>query len=127
MVWLSPGRLSPARVRQAFQPACWRGVLMGAAPHAPAEWTLRIACGAWRGVPGVAFVRPHFPEIFLPLYRNIEEKYHDFHTNPNLARLYRDNGAAVRHVPATVSGFLFFEAVRRELAKTSPSFPRSAS
>ena len=54
-----------------------------------------------------------FPEIFLPEYRAIAAKYHDFAANPDLSRLYRDNGATMRHIGYCL-GFLLFEAVRRD-------------
>ena len=76
------------------------------------EWMLRIACGiggaylAWR-------LYARFPQVFLPQYDSIKAKYHDFNANPALARLYRDNGASVRHAGYCL-GFLFFEAIRRD-------------
>jgi hypothetical protein len=76
------------------------------------EWTLRLGCGfggayfAWH-----LFAR--FPEIFLPKFDEIASRYHDFPSNPNLARLDRDNGAAIRHAGYCL-GFLSFEAVRKD-------------
>ncbi len=76
------------------------------------EWSLRLACGfgaaclAWR-------VFTAYPRVFLPLYDSIQAKYLDFHANPNLAKLYRDNGASMRHIGFYL-GFLLFEAVRRD-------------
>ena len=76
------------------------------------EWSLRLACGfgaaclAWR-------VFTAYPRVFLPLYDSIQAKYLDFHANPNLAKLYRDNGASMRHIGFCL-GFLLFEAVRRD-------------
>jgi hypothetical protein len=93
-------------------PACLLAWCGEGRPLRAWEWTLRIACGlggaylAWR-------LYARFPEFFLPRYGSIEAKYHDFHANPGLARLYRDNGAAVRHAGYCL-GFLFFEAARRD-------------
>jgi hypothetical protein len=76
------------------------------------EWSLRLACGfgaaylAWR-------VFTAYPRVFLPLYDSIQAKYLDFHANPNLAKLYRDNGASMRHIGFCL-GFLLFEAARRD-------------
>jgi hypothetical protein len=75
------------------------------------EWSLRLACGfgaaflAWR-------VFTAYPSVFLPLYDSIRAKYLDFHANPNLAKLYRDNGASMRQIGFYL-GFLLFEAARR--------------
>ena len=76
------------------------------------QWTLRIACGfagayfAWR-------LFAAYPQAFLPLYGTIKEKYLDFHSNPSLLKLYRDCASATRHL-GFCSGFLLFEAVRRD-------------
>ena len=76
------------------------------------EWTLRLACGfgggylAWR-------LFAAFPSVFLPLYDSIDAKYLDFHANPNLAKLYRDNGATMRHLGFCL-GFLLFEIGRKD-------------
>ena len=61
---------------------------------------------AWR-----LYVR--FPDVFLPQYTAIKARYFDFQSNPDLARLYRDNGATLRHIGYCI-GFLLFEAVRRD-------------
>jgi len=76
------------------------------------EWSLRLACGfgvaclAWR-------IFTAYPRVFLPLYDSIRAKYLDFHANPNLAKLYRDNGASMRHFGCYL-GFLLFEVARRD-------------
>jgi hypothetical protein len=76
------------------------------------EWSLRLVCGfgtaylAWR-------VFTAHPRVFLPLYESIQAKYLDFHANPNLAKLYRDNGASLRHIGFCL-GCLLFEVVRRD-------------
>jgi hypothetical protein len=93
-------------------PACllaWCGT--GRPTHAW-EWTLRIACGfaggylAWRIFTG-------HPNVFLPLYDSIQDKYQDFRANPNLAKLYRDNGSSLRHIGFCL-GFLAFEIGRKD-------------
>jgi len=76
------------------------------------EWSLGLACGfgvaysAWR-------IFSAYPRLFLPLYDRIQAKYLDFHANPNLAKLYRDNGASMRHLGFYL-GFLLFEVARRD-------------
>ena len=40
-------------------------------------------------------------------------KYLDFHANRNLAKLYRDNGASMRHLGFYL-GFFLFEVARRD-------------
>ena len=93
-------------------PACLLAWCGEGRPARAWDWTLRLASGlvggyvAWR-----LFAR--FPEIFLPEYRAIAAKYHDFAANPDLSRLYRDNGATMRHIGYCL-GFLLFEAVRRD-------------
>jgi hypothetical protein len=96
----------------AALPACvlaWTG--SGRPTHAW-QWTLRLACGfgggylAWR-------LFAAFPSVFLPLYDSVQAKYLDFHTNPNLAKLYRDNGATMRHMGFCL-GFLLFEIGRKD-------------
>lgn len=96
----------------AALPACLLAWCARGRPLRTWEWTLRLGCGlggaflAWR-------VFERFPEIFLPKYHEIASRYRDFHSNPNLARLYRDNGATIRHAGYCL-GFLSFETVRKD-------------
>jgi hypothetical protein len=93
-------------------PACVLAWCGSGRPTRAWEWALRIACGfggaylAWR-------IFAAYPRVFLPLYDSIREKYMDFHANPNLAKLYRDNGSSLRHVGFCL-GFLAFELGRRD-------------
>lgn len=81
-------------------------------PARGADWALRIACGV-----GMAFAAralfDAFPEVFLPLYKNMKAQYQDLHTNPNLRRLINDSRAAVFHLGLYL-GFLAYEAARRD-------------
>ncbi len=77
------------------------------------EWVLRIASGFGVSYLLGVFLFNRFPEVFLPLYSNVADKYHDFQTNPNLRRLFNDNQAAIRHLGFYL-GFLIFEISRRD-------------
>ena len=71
-----------------------------------------MACGF--GVSYLAlYLFNHFPEYFMPLYKNLKAQYLDFQSNPNLRRLTNDNRAAIRHMGFYL-GFLFFEVGRRD-------------
>lgn len=75
-------------------------------------WALRIACGlgiAWLG----RILFDHFPEVFLPLYKQISAQYADASANPNLRRLVNDNKAAITHLGLYL-GFLGYETIRRD-------------
>lgn len=93
-------------------PACFLAWCGSGRSLRPWEWSLRLACGfgaaylSWR-------VFAAYPRVFLPLYDSLQAKYLDFHANPNLAKLYRDNGASMRHLGFYL-GCLLFEAVRRD-------------
>jgi hypothetical protein len=93
-------------------PACFLAWCGERRPLRAWEWTVRLACGmgagylAWR-----LYIR--VPEVFLPQFTAIKARYLDFQSNPDLGRLYRDNGATLRHIGYCV-GFLLFEAVRKD-------------
>ncbi len=77
------------------------------------EWSLRIACGF-----GMAYVLgtllfDHYPNVFLPLYGSLKERYRDVQANPNLRRLIGDNRLALQHLGFYL-GFLLFEAGRKD-------------
>ncbi|MCC6695454.1 MAG: hypothetical protein IT365_07480 [Candidatus Hydrogenedentes bacterium] len=76
------------------------------------EWLLRVACVIGGGLSGwYLFVR--LPEVFLPLYKSIPERYHDLKANPSLGRLINDNRSAITHLGLYL-GFLAFEVFRRD-------------
>ena len=93
-------------------PACLLAWCGSGRPTRAWEWTLRIACGfggaylAWR-------IFAAYPRVFLPLYDTIQARYLDFQANPNLAKLYRDNGSSMRHIGFCL-GFLLFEIGRKD-------------
>ena len=93
-------------------PACMLAWCASGRPMRAWEWTLRIACGfggaylAWR-------VFAAYPRVFLPLYDSLQAKYLDFQANPNLSKLYRDNGSSMRMVGFYL-GFLLFEIGRKD-------------
>jgi hypothetical protein len=75
------------------------------------HWALRIACG----VGGAMLIRglyTAFPAWFFPLYQDMESRYLDLATNPNLKRLMNDCGAALLHLGFYL-GFLSYEVIRR--------------
>lgn len=76
------------------------------------HWALRIACGMGGATLG-RYLFDHYPEYFLPLYSQIEDRYRDLETNPTLKRLINDSGAAIQHLGLYL-GFLAFEIGRRE-------------
>ena len=105
-------------------PACFLAWCGERRPLRAWEWTVRLACGmgagylAWR-----LYVR--FPEVFLPQYTAIKARYLDFQSNPDLGRLYRDNGATLRHIGYCV-GFLLVRGREEGLEERRPDFRRSA-
>jgi hypothetical protein len=93
-------------------PACMLAWCGSRRPAHAWQWTLRIACGlAGAYLAYLLFTR--FPEVFLPLYSSVKEKYLDLQANPSLAKLIRDNGSATRHMGLYL-GFLLFEVARRD-------------
>lgn len=76
------------------------------------HWAVRIGCGV--GVSWLlVFLFNHFPQYFMPLYREIEDKYLHPEANNNLRRLMNDNRSAIRHLGFYL-GFLLFEVGRRD-------------
>ena len=76
------------------------------------HWALRIACGI--GMAYLAlFLFKRFPEVFMPLYSTMKERYADLQANPNLRRLTNDNRAAIMHLGLYL-GFLMYEIGRRD-------------
>jgi hypothetical protein len=76
------------------------------------HWFLRMACGV-----GAAYLARYlfdtYPASFLPLYSELESRYKDLESNPNLGRLINDSGLAITHLGYYL-GFLLFELLRRE-------------
>lgn len=93
-------------------PACLLAWCSEERPTRAWEWTLRIACGLG-GAYLASRLFTRFPEVFLPKYSTITDKYHNLKANPGLLKLIRDNGATVRHLGYCL-GFLLFEAIRRD-------------
>lgn len=76
------------------------------------EWLLRIASA----IGGVIIARLFFeylPEICLPLYSSIKERYMDLQNNPNLRRLINDNRSAIMHLGLYL-GILTGEIIRKD-------------
>ena len=87
-------------------PACLLAWCGTGRPMRAWEWTLRLACGFGGGYVAWRIFASH-PRLFLPLYDTLQAKYLDFQANPNLAKLYRDNGSSLRHLCFWI-WFLFF-------------------
>ena len=76
------------------------------------HWAIRIACGI--GMAYLAlFLFKRYPQVFMPLYSSIKERYADFQANPNLRRLTNDNRNAIMHLGLYL-GFLAYEIGRRD-------------
>ncbi len=93
-------------------PACFLAWCASGQPRRAWDWTLRIACGFGGACLAWLIFAAH-PQVFLPLHDIIQAKYADFQANPNLAKLYRDNGASLRHLGFYL-GFLAYEIARRD-------------
>lgn len=76
------------------------------------HWAARIACGI-----GAAFVAGwlynEYPQLFLPLYESLADRYKNFDDNPALRRLVNDSRSAITHLGLYL-GLLGFEVARRE-------------
>lgn len=77
------------------------------------EWSLRIACGFGMAYLLGTLLFDHYPNIFLPLYGSLKDRYQDLQANPNLRRLIGDNQLAIRHLGFYL-GFLIFEVGRKD-------------
>jgi hypothetical protein len=76
------------------------------------DWALRLGCAF--GTACVArLLFNHFPDLFLPLHRDLSSQYADLHGNPNLRRLIGDNRQAITHLGFYL-GCLGYEAARRD-------------
>jgi hypothetical protein len=77
------------------------------------QWVLRIGCGAAGLVLARFVLFETFPQVFLPLYSSLAERYRDLGANPNLGRLINDNREAITHLGVYL-GFLGFEIGRKD-------------
>ncbi|MDB6041267.1 MAG: hypothetical protein JWM99_5108 [Verrucomicrobiales bacterium] len=76
------------------------------------DWVVRLSC-AFGGAFIAHLLFNHYPQLFLPLYRDLAGRYADLHANPNLRRLINDNGHAIRHLGFYL-GCLGYEISRRD-------------
>lgn len=108
---VSFGCSSPECRGPDWELACWPGADR-CAKCGPGTGRCAIACGMGGATLG-RYLFDHYPEYFLPLYSQIEDRYRDLETNPTLKRLINDSGAAIQHLGLYL-GFLAFEIGRRE-------------
>jgi hypothetical protein len=97
----------------------WAGIgaclLAWCAPARPLRaggWVTRLIC-AFGAVLLARFLFAKFPDIFLPLHKQLATQYADFNGNPNLRRLINDNRNAIMHL-GFYMGCLAFEIARRD-------------
>ncbi len=76
------------------------------------DWIIRIGC-AVGGILIARFLFENFPNVFLPLYSSLEERYMDLENNPNLRRLINDNRSAIMHLGLYL-GVLLGEILRKD-------------
>ncbi len=76
------------------------------------DWLIRILC-AVGGVLIAKVVFENFPNVFLPLYNTMKDRYMDLQNNPNLRRLINDNRGAIMHLGLYL-GVLSGEILRRD-------------
>ncbi|MCX5770617.1 MAG: hypothetical protein NTZ09_10140 [Candidatus Hydrogenedentes bacterium] len=76
------------------------------------QWLVRIGCGV-AGYFVAMWLYNALPQVFLPLYSSMAERYQDWEANPNLRRLINDNRAAITHLGVYL-GFLGFEIGRKD-------------
>jgi hypothetical protein len=81
--------------------------------NSPLLWVLRLACGFGAAYVLSEVIYRHFPQVFLPFYDTLYDRYQDLDGNPNLKKLVRDNREAMIQMGLYL-GFLFFEIVRRD-------------
>lgn len=77
------------------------------------QWVLRIACGIGGAYLLSVVLFRQFPQVFLPLYDNLKDKYQDLDNYKSLWKLHRDNREAMIQLGLYL-GFLFFETARRD-------------
>jgi len=76
------------------------------------DWLIRIVC-AIGGILIARILFENLPNIFLPLYSTMKERYMDLENNPNLRRLINDNRGAIMHLGLYL-GVLAGEFMRRD-------------
>jgi hypothetical protein len=76
------------------------------------DWIARLAC-AFGAALLARFLFAKFPDIFLPLHKQLAAQYGDFTANPNLRRLTNDNRNAIMHLGFYL-GCLAYEIARRD-------------
>jgi len=76
------------------------------------DWIIRIVCLVGGGVLAVVLFNA-LPNVFLPLYGSLKERYMDLENNPNLRRLIGDNHSAMMHLGLYL-GVLVAEIIRRD-------------
>lgn len=76
------------------------------------DWIVRILC-AIGGIVIARLLFDNFPNLFLPLYSTMKERYMDLQNNPNLRRLISDNRAAITHLGLYL-GILTGEVLRKD-------------
>ena len=77
------------------------------------QWLVRLGCGIGMAYLLSVFLYNRFPQVFLPLYDSLKDKYQDLETNPSLWKLVRDNREAMIQMGLYL-GFLMFEVARRD-------------
>ena len=77
------------------------------------QWLVRLGCGIGMAYILSVLLYNRFPEVFLPLYGNLRDKYQDLENNRNLWKLVRDNREAMIQMGLYL-GFLIFEVARRD-------------
>jgi hypothetical protein len=92
--------------------ACLLAWCAPARPLRARDWIARLAC-AFGAAFLARFLFAKFPDIFLPLHKQLAAQYADFDANPNLRRLINDNRNAIMHLGLYL-GCLVFEIARRD-------------
>lgn len=81
--------------------------------NSPWLWFTRLAFGVGASYLLSGMIFESFPNIFLPLYESLQEKYVTSPRGENLWKMIRDNREAMQQMGLYL-GFLFFEVVRRD-------------
>lgn len=76
------------------------------------DWIIRVLC-AIGGILVAKLLFDNFPNMFLPLYSTMKERYMDLQNNPNLRRLINDNRSAITHLGLYL-GILIGEVLRKD-------------
>jgi hypothetical protein len=76
------------------------------------DWVARLSCGVGGAVLAKILFEA-FPDVFLPLHKQLAAEYANLENNPNLRRLISDNSAAMLHL-GLYFGFLAYETLRRD-------------